>query len=326
MAHFTVYVTRKIWDEVRQQLAQVGTVVMWDEPRPIPHNELLAHVRDADALFCGADDQIDSEVIDAGRRLRIISTMSAGVDHIDLEVAAERGIIVCHTPGAADESVADLTMALLLACARNIVDADLFVKGREWQFWAPDLFLGVDVQGSTIGIIGLGSIGLEVAHRALGFGMRVLYYDPRRNVDAELRLGVQYGSLDNVLREADFITLHVPLLPSTYGLINEPRLRLMKKTAYLINMSRGPVVDHTALVRALRDGWIAGAGLDVFEQEPIPLDDPLLELPTVILTPHIGANTYSGMITMMRMAAEQIVAVLQGHAPAHPVKMPGKAA
>ena len=322
MAQYTVYITRKIWQDVRRQLEKVGSLIEWDELSPVPREELLLRVGDADALLCTGSDLIDREVITAGAHLKIISTMSAGFDHIDVATAAARGIIVCHTPGAANEAVADMTMALLLACARNVIDADAFVKNRQWRYWASDLFLGADVQGSTIGIIGFGNIGIQVAHRALGFGMRVLYFDPHRNHDAELRMGVQYGGLDNVLRESDFITLHVPLLADTYGLINERRLHLMKPTAYLINMARGQVVDHHALVRALREHWIAGAGLDVFAEEPIRRDDPLLDLPNVVLSPHIGANTYDGIGTMMRMAAEQVVDLLEGRKPAHPISLP----
>lgn len=166
MTPFTIYVTRRIWDDVRQCLTQAGSVVMWDGSGPVPRNELLTHIRDADALLCGADYHVDNRIIAAAPHLRVISTMSAGIDHIDLDAAPRRHIIVCHTPGAADESVADLTMALLLACARHLVDADDFVNSGQWQYWSPDLFLGVNVQGSTLGIIGLGYIWLEVAHRA----------------------------------------------------------------------------------------------------------------------------------------------------------------
>jgi len=195
-----------------------------------------------------------------------------------------------------------------------VVDADRFVHERQWEYWAPYLFAGVEMRNSTLGIIGLGRIGLQVAVRALGFGMRVLYDSPKRHEDAE-SLGLQFGSLDNILREADFVSLHVPLRPGTRRLIDERRLRLMRPSAFLINMARGAVVDHDALVRALREKWIAGAALDVFPREPILPDDPLLELPNVILTPHIGNNTRRSMARMVRAAAEQVIQVLHGEQP-----------
>ncbi|MHB9025693.1 MAG: 2-hydroxyacid dehydrogenase [Armatimonadota bacterium] len=322
MDSYTIFVTRRISDAARRKLEALGAIIYWDEEHPVPHGELIKGIRRADALLCTGDDQIDRKVLAAGRRLRVVSTTTAGVDHIDLDAARELGITVSHTPGVADAAVADLTLSLLLACARHLIDADYFVKHREWKYWSPELLLGIDLHGSAIGIIGLGYIGLQVAHRAAGFGMRVLYYNTTRDEDAEQSLGVQYGSLDNVLREADFVTLHVPLTSQTRGMIDERRLRLMKSTAYLINMARGPVVDHDALVRALREGWIAGAGLDVYDIEPIPADDPLLELPNVILTPHIGANTREALDRAFMMAAEQIVQSLHGQRPAHAVVFP----
>lgn len=327
MAQHTVYVTRTIWSDARHLLERNHAAVMeWNEARSVPDRELLARIQDADALICTGHDRIDRRILKAARQLKVISTLSVDVDHIDVEAAAEYGILVCNTPEVADQAIADMTMALLLACARNIVGANRFMKQQEWTYLAHDLFLGADVQGSTLGIVGLGQVGLQVAHRALGFGMRVLYYDLRRNPDAEQRLGIQYGSLDNLLSEADFVTLHLPLMPSTFRLMHAERLRLMKPTAFLINTSRGPVVDHDALVRALQDGWIAGAGLDVFDQEPLLVGDPLLELPNVVLTPHIGANTQDGIGTSMRMAVEQVIDVLNGRKPEHLVLPTNRAA
>jgi glyoxylate reductase len=265
------------------------------------------------------DDVIDAEVIDAAPRLLVISTATAGYDHIDIEAARRRRITVCHAPGAADTAVADLTMALILACARSVVEANAFVHRLAWQYWTPYLFEGIDMQNSTLGILGLGHIGLQVAHRAQGFGMRVLYHDPHRKEDAEQHLGVQFGSIDNLLREADFVSLHLPLLPSTIGLIDERRLQLMKPSAFLINMARGPIVDHPALLHALREGWIAGAALDVYDVEPLPADDPLLQLPNVIMTPHIGANTRRAISRMVRTATDQLLQFLRGEQPAHTV-------
>ncbi|MHB0936477.1 MAG: 2-hydroxyacid dehydrogenase [Armatimonadota bacterium] len=319
MVQYSVYVTRRIRNGFRREMERIATVNSWDKDWPVPRVVLLSAIREADGLLCLGDDVIDAEVIRAGRRLRVISTATAGYDHIDLDAARARQITVCHAPGAADTAVADLTLTLMLACARSVVEANRFVHEREWDYWAPYLFEGVELQNSTLGIIGLGRIGLQVAHRALGFGMRVLYYGSRRNEDAEQSLGLQFGSIDNILREADFVSLHLPLLPATHGLIDERRLRLMKPSAFLINMARGAVVNHDALVRALREGWIAGAALDVYHREPIPPDDPLLELPNVIMTPHIGSNTHRAMARMVRMAADQIIQVLNGEHPHHAV-------
>ena len=322
MAQPTIYITRHIYEDVLRQLERAASVFLWDEDRPVPLPELLAGIADAEGLLCMPDDEITREVIGAAPRLRVISNMAAGYDNIDVAAAAERDIVVCHTPGTMDNAVADMTMTLLLACARHVVDAHRYVRERRWRYWYPELFVGTDIQGSAIGIIGLGHIGMNVAHRALGFGMRVLYHDARRNEDAEQLIGVQYGGLENLLREADFVTLHVPLTPATRGLITAQRLRLMKPTAYLINMARGPVVDHDALVQALRERWIAGAGLDVYDDEPISLDDPLLDLPGVVFSPHIGGNTAHALTRTMWMAADQLLQALHGRRPAHPVPLP----
>ena len=319
-----IYVTRRIPDVIRRQLEVAGVVSAREDHHPIPRNTLLAGVEKADALLCYDDDHIDRAVMASARRLRVISTASVGIDHIDMSAAGERGIVVCHAPGAAEHAAADMAMALLLACARHLIEADLFVKSRRWEDWNPEQLLGEELRDHTIGIIGLGNIGLQVAHRAVGFGMRILYYDARRHPEAEDILRIQYGSLDNVLREADFVSLHVPLTADTTCLIGKRELRLMKPTAYLINTSRGSVVKQTALVQALREGWIAGAGLDVYEEEPLPADDPLLNLPNVVLSPHIGAHTPRSILSTLSIAAEQIVDVLQGHQPAHPVAWHGE--
>jgi len=322
MAAPCIYVTRPLRNGYRRTLEAYGPVAQWTEDCPIPRDRLLEAVRGVSGLLCLGDDRIDRDVIAAGRSLRAISTATAGWDHIDLEAAAAHGIAVCHTPGAAEASVADLTMALLLACARGIVSADRFVRSGAWQCWTPYLFQGIELAQSTLGIVGLGHIGLQVAHRAQGFGMRVLYHDVQRNEDAEERMGLLYGGLENLLRESDFVSLHVPLLPGTRGLIDARRLRLMRPSAFLINLARGGVVDHEALVEALRRGTIAGAALDVHHREPLPADDPILSLPNVILTPHIGANTRKAITRMTRQAAEELVLALRGVRPPHALVWP----
>ena len=322
MAQRKIFITRSIREEVRRHLERFGTVLVWDEQRPIPQRELLSAVKSIDALVAMPDDHITREVIEAAEQLRVISIISAHYDHVDIAAASERGIVVTHTPGTADDAVADLAMTLLLALGRHIIDAHVFVREGKWQYWYPELFIGSDIEGSAIGIIGLGSVGLRLAHRALGFAMRVLYYDPQRNEDAEQLLGIQYGSLDNVLREADFVILLLPSVPSTHSLIDARRLHLMKPNAYIINMSGGPIIEHDALVQALREGWIAGAGLDVFDEEPLTPDEALLDLPNVIFSPHIGSGTHHALSRMLWMAAGQLLQVLRGETPAHSVPRP----
>lgn len=315
----TVVVTRAIPIAARRRLEDVSNVILWDSPDPMPRAELLRHYRGATGLLVMADDRIDAEIIQTADHLRVISTASPYYAHIDVRAAHARGIAVCYAPHVADNAKADMVMALLLACARHTVDADTFVKRRDWTFWSPHLFEGHDIQHNTLGIVGLGDVGLEVAHRAQGFGMRVLYYDIQRNPDAEELLGVQFGNLDSLLREADFVTLHLPRRPTTRHIMDERRLQLMKPTAYLINVADGTLVARDALVRAVREGWIAGAALDTFAEEPLTPDEPLLALSNVLLTPHIAANTTEALLDAMRLAAEQIVEVLHGRAPRYPV-------
>jgi glyoxylate reductase len=326
MALFTAYATRRLWAHALERLAPLAHVTQWAGPGPVPRAELLRQVSDADALLCTAEDRIDADVIAAGARLRVIATLSAESAHIDVGAAAAARVVVCHTPVAADDAVADLTFALLLACARHLVEAGLCARRGEWQCVYPDMFLGTDLHGATLGIVGLGTVGIKVAQRALGFGMRVLYADTVRQDDAEQSLAVQYGALDDLLREADFVTLHVPPTRDTYHLIDARRLRLMKPTAYLIQMSAASVVAHDALVQAVQEGWIAGVGLDLYDREPPPAGDPLPTLPHVIVTPHIGANTRNTMATTMRVAADDVVRVLRGQRPLFPVWPEARAA
>jgi glyoxylate reductase len=262
-------------------------------------------------------DKIDKEVLDAAPNLRVISSYSVGFDHIDVEEATKRGIYVTNTPGVLTETTADLAWSLLMTIARRIVEADKFVRTGKWKVgWSPTLLLGRDVYGKTLGIVGLGRIGSAVAKRARGFDMKVLYYDViRPPPEREKELGVEFAPLDRLLKESDFVTLHVPLTKETYHMISERELKLMKSTAFLINTSRGAVIDEKALVKALKEGWIAGAALDVFEKEPIDLDNPLLELENVVLVPHIGSASTETRSKMAEMAAKNLIAVLKGEEP-----------
>ena len=311
-----VYVTRKIPEVGIELLKKFCDVDYRDEVPPPSREELLDAVEDVDAIYCTLNEKIDEEVMDRAEKLKVVGTMSVGVDHIDVDHATSKGIYVVHTPGVLTETVADHAWALLLATARRIVEADRSIRNGEWKIpWAPTMLLGYDVYGKTLGIIGIGRIGSAVARRAKGFNMKVLYYDIVRREDLEKELGIKYAELDELLRESDFVTLHVPLTPETKKLINERKLKLMKRTAILVNTSRGAVVDQEALTRALQEGWIAGAGLDVFEKEPISVDDPLLKLDNVVLTPHIGSASHDTRNKMAEYVAEGIIKVLKGERP-----------
>lgn len=312
-----VYVTRFIPSPGLDILKEYCEVELHTGEEPPPKEEIIEKVRDKDALLCLLTDKIDAEVMDAAPNLVVISTYSVGFDHIDVEEATRRGIYVTHTPGVLTDAVADFTWALLLSVARRVVEADNYVRSGRWKVgWAPTLFLGAAVYGKTLGIIGLGRIGMAVAERAKGFNMRVLYYDVYRPpAEVERKLGVEYRPLDELLKESDFVSLHVPLTKETYHLIGERELKLMKKTAYLINTARGPIVDTYALARALEEGWIAGAALDVYETEPINMDHPILKLKNVVLAPHIASATTWARSKMAEMAAINLVAVLKGEMP-----------
>ena len=284
---------------------------------PLGRDALLELVKDKDGLVCTVSDKVDAKVMASAPNLRIISTYSVGYDHVDIKAATERSIYVTNTPGVLTETTADLAWALLMSIARRVPEADRHVRAGKWKIaWEPGFMVGDDIHGRTLGIIGFGRIGSAIARRAAGFKMKLLYYDViRPSHDLEKELDLEYSSLESVLKESDFITLHVALTDKTHHLINENSLRMMKPTAYLINASRGPVVDQVALAKALKEGWIAGAGIDVYEKEPIDPDDPLLQLENVILAPHIGSATKHARSKMGEVAARNLVAVLKGEEP-----------
>ncbi len=313
-----VYVTRRLPFPAFELLKKYCDVDLHDSDEPPSREELKEHARGKDALLCLLTDKIDREIMDLAPNLKVISTYSVGYDHIDIEEATRRGIYVTHTPGVLTEAVADLAWALLLAVARRVVEADRCVREGGWTIaWYPTFMLGSAVYGKTLGIIGLGRIGTAVARRAKGFNMRVIYYSRTRKPWLEEELGLEFKSLEEVLRESDFVVLTVALTEETYHMIGERELRLMRPTAYLINVSRGAVVDTQALVRALREGWIAGAALDVFEEEPLPRGHPLTELDNVVLTPHIGSATHETRAKMAELAVKGLLSVLAGKEPEH---------
>ncbi|MEM2122177.1 MAG: D-glycerate dehydrogenase [Candidatus Bathyarchaeia archaeon] len=314
-----ILVTRGIPEAGLEILGRYCELKVRGSRLPPSKGELISLIGDVEGLLCLLTDKVDGVVVKAGRRLRVISSYSVGVDHIDVAEATRAGIYVTNTPGVLTDATADHAWALLMAVARRIVEADNYVRSGRWrEGWDPNLFLGASVWGKTIGFIGFGRIGLAAAKRAMGFRMRILYYSRRRvSPDLEGMLSAEYKSLEDLLREADFVSLHVPLTGETWHLIDEERLRLMKPTAILVNTSRGGVVDQEALVEALRENWIAGAGLDVYEDEPIRRGNPLLRLGNVVLTPHIGSATVEARTMMAVMAAENLLSVLRGEEPRH---------
>jgi glyoxylate reductase len=287
----------------------------WNEPERIPREELLRRILNKDALLCLPTDKINDELLDAAPKLRLISTISVGYDHVDLAACTRRNVIVTNTPGVLTDTTADLAFALLMAVARRIVEGDAWNRSGSWTGLAFDTFLGADVWGKTLGIIGFGRIGREMARRALGFKMRVIYNSQNRAPEAiEKELRAEFVPFDTVLRESDFVSLHVPLLPATRHLISTDSFEKMKPTAFLINTTRGPVVDEAALVHALETAKIAGAGLDVYEQEP-KVHPGLLPRKDVVLAPHIGSATIDTRTAMARLAVENTVAFFSGKKP-----------
>jgi glyoxylate reductase len=274
-----------------------------------PANETLGSIG---GIYTYGHVEIGGELLDLAPNLRVVSNFGVGVDHVDIEACSARGIAVGNTPGAVDGVTADMTMALLLAAARNIVTGDQFARSPGFTHYDPSNLPGLEVHGSTLGIIGMGRIGKEVARRARGFDMRILYHNRNRDPEAEKLLGVEYAELAHLLAEAHFVSLNVPLTEQTEGLIAEPELRAMREDAILINVARGPVVDQAALYTALSGGWIAGAALDVTEPEPLPRDHPLLELTNLVLTPHTGSATLRSRLRMGEMARDNLVAGLEG--------------
>lgn len=317
-----VFITRQIPEAGPKLLQEAGhEVIVASQDAVISRDALLSGVKGADALLPLLTDKIDAEVMDAaGKQLKIIANYAVGFDNIDVQAAQERGIVVTNTPEVLSETVAEHAFALMLALARRIPESDRFTRAGKYIGWAPMLLLGRDLSHKTLGVVGLGRIGSLVAkHAVRGFDMKALYYDVKPNADFEKEFSATFVSLDELLAQADFVSIHVPLLPATRHLINAERLNTMKPTAYLVNTSRGPVVDETALVEALSQNVIAGAALDVFENEP-NLAPGLAKLDNVILTPHTASATIETRNIMAELAAQNIIAVLSGKEPLTQVK------
>lgn len=308
-----VFITRKIPSAALQRIMPFAEVEVWEGENPPSIETLLEKAPEIEGIFTLLTDPINSRVVDRfGSSFKVISQMAVGVDNIDVGAATKRGIPVGHTPGVLTETTADFTWALLMAIARRIVEGDNEVHQGIWRPWGPEVLLGVDLNGATLGIIGFGRIGQAVARRAQGFNMKVFYHDPNRYSELEQSLGVNYTSLDELIAQSDFVTVHTFLSKETYHLINRAILEKMKPTAILINTSRGPIVSSDDLAWALKEGRIAGAALDVFEPEPIPEGHPLLKMKNVIITPHIASASVQTRTLMAQMAADNLVAALKG--------------
>lgn len=314
MSKYKVFVTRLILEKGMEMVRQVADAEVWEGETPPPYDVLLDRARGIDGLLCLLTDTIDSRLMDAtGKTLKVVSQMAVGYDNIDVAAATSRGIPVGNTPGVVTDATADFTWALLMAAARRVVEGEKLVRSGRWKTWGPTLLLGPDVTGSTLGIVGFGRIGQAVARRAAGFKMRILYCNDRhRHPELEQSMGVQNSTLDDLLRESDFVTIHTPLIDATHHLFDEAQFKLMKRSAVLINTARGPIVDPDALYKALKEGQIAYAALDVTEPEPIPPDHPLLELDNLIITPHIGTASVQARTRMATMAAGNLAAGLKG--------------
>ena len=303
-----MYVTRELPGDALGALRGEHDVEVWPESTPPPADVLRQRVADADALLCMLTERVDAALLDSAPRLRAVANCAVGTDNIDLDACRARGVAVGNTPGVLTDATADLAMALMLAAARRLPEGVAEVREGRWGPWNPGHLLGLDLAGATLGIVGHGRIGRAVAHRAAAFGMTVVHTSRSG--------GLPLGEL---LARADVVSLHTPATPETRRLIGEAELRAMKPTAILVNTARGSVVDQAALRRALHEGWIAAAALDVTEPEPLPATDPLLDAPNLIVVPHVGSATHRTRATMAALAAENLLAALAGRPMPHPV-------
>jgi glyoxylate reductase len=311
-----IYFTRELPERGLNMIRKYFEAEVWPEYAPPPKSVIIEKAKNVDALASLLSDKIDAEVFNAAPKLKIVAQLAVGFDNIDIAEATRRGIYVTNTPEVLTDTTADFAWALLMAVARRVAEADKYVRTGQWKVsWHPAMLAGRDVHSATIGIVGAGRIGYAVAKRAKGFDMKILFYDVVPRPEIEKDLGAKKVDMDTLLKESDFVSIHVPLMKETHHLINAEKFKLMKKTAYLINNSRGPVVDEKALYEALKKGQIAGAGLDVFEQEPTPVDNPLLKLDNVVVAPHISSASLETRSKMAEMVAENLIAFFQGKKP-----------
>ena len=311
-----VLLTRLMPPEAARVLTDAGCAVdMVDSSDPLPRGQLLERARGCAGLITMLSDKVDVEFLDAvGPQLKVVANYAVGYDNIDLAACRQRGVRASNTPGVLTEATADLTWALILAAARQVISGDRLMRGGVWTGWAPTQLRGLELNGATLGLLGAGRIGTAVARRSTGFGMKVIYTDSKPNAQLENELGAERVDFDRLIAESDVLSLHIPLTPEARHMIGAAQFKAMKKTAVLVNTARGPIVDEAALATALKTGEIAAAGLDVYEFEP-KLVAGLAELPNAVLLPHLGSATMVTRGRMAAMAAENVVAVLAGREP-----------
>lgn len=307
MAKPKVFVTRGIYDEGLDLLKEKCEVEVWPGELPPSREILLDKVKDVEGLLCLLTEKVNAELFDAAPKLKVVANLAVGFDNCDIAEATKRGIPVGNTPGVLTETTADFAFALLMSAARRVCEGDSYTRSGQWKTWGPKILCGQDIHHATLGLVGLGRIGAEMAKRGKGFDMKVMYYDMYRREDLEKSMGLVYADMDTVIKEADFLSVHVPLTPETKHLINADRLKTMKKTAILVNSARGPIVDTLALAEALKAGTIAGAALDVTDPEPINMDNPLLSAPNCIIAPHIASGSIATRTKMSVIAAQNIL-------------------
>ncbi|MEH7745722.1 D-glycerate dehydrogenase [Neobacillus drentensis] len=316
----TIYITRKLPGEIVDKLSSQFLVKMWSEENvPVPRDVLFKEIEEVDGLICLLTEKIDEEVLSKAKQLKVISNIAVGYNNIDIQTATEEGMIVTNTPGVLTETTADLTFTLLMSAARRVVEGSDYLRSGKWGAWSLMQMTGQDIYGATLGIIGLGRIGEALVKRAKGFDMNVLYHNRTRKLEKEEQLGIHYREMKDLLQQSDFVCLLLPYSPEVHHLIGKEELSLMKKDAILINTARGGIVDEEALYHSLKNGEIWGAGLDVFEQEPVSLDHPLLSLPNVVTLPHIGSASVKTRMKMAHLAADNMLSVLTGGGALTPV-------
>jgi glyoxylate reductase len=316
MAKPRVFATHRLFEAARQILKENCDAEYWDKPERPPREEVLRRVKDKEGLLCLLTEKVNDELLQAAPKLRIAANVAVGFDNIDVAACTKHGVVATNTPGVLDETTADFAWTLLMAVARRLGEGEALARSGNWKGWDLDQLVGTDVWGKTLGIVGFGRIGRAVARRSIGFQMKVIYTDAvRAPTDVEKELRAEYREMDALLAESDFISVHTPLLPETRGLFDAARFQRMKRTAFLINTARGPVVNEAALIVALEDGRIAGAALDVYEKEPVI--HPGLRRSNVVLAPHIASASLETRTKMACMAAENVVALLKGKRPAN---------
>ncbi len=311
-----IYLTNRLYPAAMELLQRYCNIELHEGEHNATEEEIISHLDNKDGIICFIANRMGDAIMEAAPNLKVISTASAGYNHIDIDEATKRGIYVCNTPGGPTEATADLAFGLLMTAGRRIAEADRYMRRGEWKVLSPIMFFGTPVWGKTLGVVGFGQIGRAVARRARGFNMKILYTDVApAPPTAEQELAARFVSLEELLGESDFVTIHTPVTEATYHLMNDARFAMMKSTAVLVNTSRGGTVDEAALVKALKTGIIAGAGIDVFENEPTGTDNPLFALDNVVVLPHIGSSTEETRVNMAVLAVENLLAALRGEKP-----------